>query len=465
MPKFIPSPKEDPMRTLCRMVTEMGYEDLPIHVIDSAKRFLLDVMAVTIGGSSMEGIREVVGFVKEKGGKKESLIPFYGGRVPASEAAFAIGPMTRAMDFGPVHERGGVHCSEYVFPPLLAATGLKGKVSGKEFIAAFALGEEILLRIGLAYNVVGGAIKFGRYVGNPIFGCVAAVGKLIGLEQDELENAQGIALQMTQPHMQLMYHPATLMVRVHHGFIGQDAINACLLAKRGITGPRQGVLDEKMGFLGFARWETKPEEFTRGLGEEWEMTQPMMKPYTGCKVTHSSIYGIIDQMKQWKFKPEDVASIEIEGQLAFVSEPREQKWNPQTIPDCQFSLPFTVATAVYDGDVFMNSFTPEAMKRKKVRELMKRISAKENPDLPFWAAKVNTTLVNGEKHSKEYIYIKGHPKNPLTEEDLVNKFRKCVDYSAYKISKSAADSVMNSLLHLEKVDDVAKAILLPLTPR
>src|SRR4030067_1828566 len=111
--------KQDPLSTLCRMTKEISYEDLSSSVVSSAKRLLLDVMAITIGGSAMEGIRKVVEFVKEKGGKAESLIPFYGSRVPASEAGFAIGPMSRAMDYGPVHQES-LHSTGYVFPPFLA---------------------------------------------------------------------------------------------------------------------------------------------------------------------------------------------------------------------------------------------------------------------------------------------------------------------------------------------------------
>ena len=69
-------------------------------------------------------------------------------------------------------------------------------------------------------------------------GSVAAAGKLLGLSLNELENAEGIAHEMIQPYDLLMYVPATLIVRVHHGFVCQDAINACLLVRRGITGSR-----------------------------------------------------------------------------------------------------------------------------------------------------------------------------------------------------------------------------------
>jgi 2-methylcitrate dehydratase PrpD len=106
------------------MVIETKYEDFPDSVVTRAKHSILDTMAVIVGGSSMDGIPAVVDLVKEKEGKQESVIPFYGGRVPASEAGLAIGPMARAMDCGEVHEEAG-HNSEYILPVMLAAMGLK----------------------------------------------------------------------------------------------------------------------------------------------------------------------------------------------------------------------------------------------------------------------------------------------------------------------------------------------------
>ena len=122
-------------------------------------------------------------------------------------------------------------------------------------------------------------------------------------------------------------------------------------------------------------------------------------------------------------------------------------------------------TAAYDKEVFLSSYTPQARARKAVRDLMIRISAKEDPSLPVWAARVNTTLNDGRKYSKEYICVKGHPQNPFTEQELIDKFKKCVPYSAYKLSDRVVDSLIKTLLSLEKVDDVVSALLLPLTPK
>ena len=106
-----------------------------------------------------------------------------------------------------------------------------------------------------------------------------------------------------------------------------------------------------------------------------------------------------------------------------------------------------------------------SLPRKDVRDLMTRISGKEDPNLPTRAARVSTTLKDGRKFSKEYSIVKGHPENPFTEEELVNKFKGCVPYSAYKLSDGVVDSLIKALLNLEEVDDVVHDLLLPLTPK
>lgn len=465
--KFIPVGQEDPIITFCRMVIDTKYEDLPSHVVNRAKQSILDITGVIIGGSAMEGIPPVVDLVKDKGGKPESVIPFYGGKVPASEAALAIGPMSRAMDFAEIHPEA-FHCTEHTVPALLAATGLKDKVTGKEFITAFVLGQEVMLRIGIAFKP-SKAWTFGMTTGHYIFGSIAAVGKLIGLSQEELENAEGIGRGMTQPHDTAMLNPCTLMLKVHQGFIAQDAINACLLARRGITGPRREVLVGPKGYLSFPKWETEPSGLTKGLGEEWEMLNVVMKPYIGCLSAHTSMHGIIEQMGEYNFGVEDIAAIETAQPPAswrLACTPWEEKMNPQTGYEYQFSLPYLVATAAYDKDVFLTSFTPEAVARQGVRELMTRISAKEDTGLPPWATKLTTTLKDGRKYSKEYFSadVKGSPQNPFTEQELIAKFKRSIPYSAYKLSDTTVDSLIETILNLEKVDDVVSAIITPVTP-
>ena len=283
------------MDALCEFIVETKYEDLAAQLIAFADRHILDTMGAIIGGSSMESIFPIVDFVKEQQGKAESYIPVYGGKIPASMCAFVLGPMARVTDLGDAHTEAG-HSAEYTLPALLAATGLKKRVSGEELLISFIVGQEVLIRIGKAYKCVSYEQSAGSQGGHYIFGPVAAVGKLLGLNKKEMLSAFGMAKCMTQPYDMSMYSPANIMISLHHGFIAQDAINICLLAKKGLQTHTTRVLTGDGGFYSlFSRPgnEIDVSEITSNLGKEWEMTKVMFKPYPACNCTHTSIQGFL----------------------------------------------------------------------------------------------------------------------------------------------------------------------------
>ena len=115
-----------------------------------------------------------------------------------------------------------------------------------------------------------------------------------------------------------------------------------------------------------ARWKTHPELLTDGLGVKWEQLNILRKSYTACHCTHTAADGIIAQMAENQFAPKDIENIHIEESTINYSVavvPKDLKWNPQTIPECQFSLPYIVAMAAYEGDIFLDAYTPEARRR------------------------------------------------------------------------------------------------------
>lgn len=457
---------EKPTSALCKMVIDTRYEDLPGEVVTYTKNVILDVLGITIGGSSQDGIPAVVDLAREQGGNEQCLLPFYGGKIPASMAAFAVGPMTRALDMGDVHTMAG-HCSEYLFPAMLAAAGLKDSVTGKEFITAYVVGSEVLIRIGEASRALT-LIEMGiEHGGHYIFGAVSAVGKLLGLSLEQLQNAMGLAKAMTQPHDILMYSEACHVPRVHHGFVCQDAVNVCLLAQKGITGPHEVLLGPR-GYLNLHdKAGSDPEKLTAGLGKDWRVTGTEMKPYASCKCTHTAISGIITILEENKLTVEEIKQIDLEeGSLncGSVVYPKAEKWNPVTVAECQFSLPYAVATAALDKNVGVGSYTEDLRTRKRVRELMTRIAATEDKALPRWACRISVELKDGRKLAKEVLHVKGSVQKPFTKEDLIEKFKSMIPFSAYPLRDATVDALIASVLGFEKIDDVIKTIVLPLTP-
>jgi 2-methylcitrate dehydratase PrpD len=260
-----------------------------------------------------------------------------------------------------------------------------------------------------------------------------------------------------------LYSFPSRMVAFHHGFICQDAINACLLAGRGITGPHQVVLAAPQGYLGTVNWETDPDALLSGLGERWEMLNVRSKLYPAVIISQGPIFCTVDLMKTEKIQADDIASLEI-VRSSYPQRTKGVEWNPQTVPECQFSLPFAVASAAYDGGLFLESYYPEARQRRNVRELMAKISFKMKPGLPGTAGGIIIKLRDGKEYSRECLYPKGHPSNPLTDQELVEKLKKCARFSACKLSPQVVNRLADKLLDLEQVEDVEKELLAPLTP-
>jgi len=455
---------------LCKFMVDTKYEDISLEEVNYAKTWIMDTMAITIGGSGQEGIPEIVRMVRKQGGKRESLIPFYGGRVPAPMAAFAIGPMTRALDMGDISPGG--HNSEYVFPALLAATGLKRKVTGKEFITAFIVGTEVLNRIGSAHLLPmpmdrGMAIQGGHY----IFGATAGVANLLGLNLEQTMNAMGIVRAMTQPWDMQMYQEATLVVRVHHGFVAQDAINACLLAKAGITGPHNIMLGPRGYLQAFSSWETNPGLLTNGLGKTWTVTS--FKLYMGCYCAHSAVGAVLDLVKVHNIDPKNITAIRIDTSpinWMMTGQP-EDKWNPQTVFECQFSMPYMVATAVITRRVFIDSYSEKARVRQDVRNLMKKIEITPKDELMrlepprmLFASRPTIVLKDGREYTKEALFPRGTPDNPMSKDEFLTKFRRCAAFSACKLSDAVVDQLIDKFTHLESVKDIVAEIIEPITP-
>jgi len=208
----------DIMFDLVKHVVHTKYEDLTDEAIDYAKKSILDMIGVCIAGSTAEGCKEIVDLVKEWGGKEESTIWIFGGKVPATLAGLVIGTMARARDFGDVRDGGGGHISEYVFPPLFPVAERQRQVSGKDFITALALAQDLGLRIVFSMPHID--LARTRIGGFPhvMFGITAGVARLAGLDEDTMMNAMGIAYARGGGDKQAVKDGA-LTMRVQHGFL------------------------------------------------------------------------------------------------------------------------------------------------------------------------------------------------------------------------------------------------------
>lgn len=455
-------PAVEPMEELAQFIVETDYEDLPPEVVEYIKKLFLDTLGITIGGSSQKVIPEIVGLVKSWGGAEQSTILVYGGKVPAPNAAFAIGPMTRALDMGDTHPQA-CHISEYVVPALLPAAELRGGVSGKEFITAYALAAELGGRIGNACHCSDAACAAGRHPQLGHFEATTAVGKLFGIDKATMQNALGIAFHLINARDEQMYVERNLMVRVHHAFTCRDAINAVLLAQRGVTGAHQIFTGQKGLFAVDYVWESEYEPLTKGLGTTWELLKDNIKLYASLYGNHSPISGAMDLIKGNNIDIADIAEIRVELDPANKragGEPAEVAWNPQTMVEAQFSTPFAISTAIIKEKIFIDDYTPGELHNRDVRALMPKVKCTVNETLAAFESIVTIRLNNGTEYIKRTAIeeIKGGFLNPLTWDEIVDKFRMMPPFSAAEMPQRNIDQLIEKCKGLEALNDMSDII-------
>lgn len=453
----------EPMEALSSFIANAKYEELPPEVVDHVKKLVLDTIGITIAGSSQETIPQIVDLVKSWGGVKQSTIPLYGGKVPAQNAAFAIGPMTRALDMGDTHPQAA-HVSEYIFPAMLPTSEMRGNVTGKEFITAYAVAEEVGCRIGNACKSMGSeAHLHGRH---PQFGTLeatAAVSRLLGLDVDITRNALGIAFHLRTAIDKQMYTEANLMVRAHHAFVCQNAINSVLLAQRGVTGAHKVFTGEYGMFVVHYPWQPDPEALTDGLGRDWEMLHMAIKLFASCRCNHTPISAALALVEDNNIRTADIAKINVEldtGCHITVCEPHDKCWGPKTMVEAQFSMPYAVATALVKGKVYVDDYTPEELHNKDVRLLIPLVECSPKDGLTPFETATTISLKDGTVHTKRVTIeeVKGAFLNPVSWDELIQKFNLSLPMGAVEIPQTNVDQLIEMCRSLEKVNDMNEII-------
>ncbi|MFH0914795.1 MAG: MmgE/PrpD family protein [Chloroflexota bacterium] len=449
---------------MVRHVLKTRYGDLPQNVVERTKGAIIDTLGIAIAGSPAPGCPELVGLVKDWGGKPESTILAYGGKVPAPEAALANSTMARALDFADVHEGGdgkgvGGFLSATIIPASFAvAEYSKKSVTGKDFILATTLGSDLSCRLRMAMTPHGWLAE----TFNPL-GTAAAAGKLLGFDEEKMINGMGIAYAQCAGNMQA-HTDGALTIRLQQGLAGRAGVFAAILAERGFTGAKN-VLQGVYGLYPlYCRDEYDPAMVTDKLGEVFEVVNISGKPYPCCRQAHGAIYGTLEILREHGLKPGEVAEVTVTvGTTAYkrVAD-GEQKYKPRSVVDAQFSLPYTVATALLKGDVFIADFTEEAIKNQQTLGFARRVKVRLDPELDKLSEippnSVEITTRDGKRYSKYVEYVKGHPKNPMSMAEYIDKFRKCVPFSAKPIPEGNVMKVIEMAERLEEVADVTEIV-------
>ena len=447
----------DVMNSFVRNFLKTNFNSLPDETVVSAKRAILDTIGVMIAGSSDRGCQLLVEAIREWGGPAEATIAIFGEKVPANLAALTNGTMARALEIADVYDGFPLHPSSSIVPVALSLAERQGGITGKDLIRAVAIGHDMLIRMALATKV--GPIQSGRYNLFKIFPPTGVAGFLLGLDEEQMSNAMGIAFtQMVADGQSALDGAMTHYLQ--QGIVAQSAIESALLAQKGITGGRN-ILQGRYGLYNSYEPDPNLEELTRDLGKVFLGGEISIKLYSSCRATHEAIDLALDILENEKIIPDQIEQITVKvNEPVFNLTCLNRKPNPQTSVEAQFSLPYCVAAALIKGDVFVDELSEKTIKDPAITALAERVRPIIDNDcqteLVVGSTVMEIKLADGRKFSNRTNYPRGNPKNPLSLDHCLSKFTKSVSFSLRPLPEENINKIKSLLVELEGISDVGQ---------
>jgi len=436
-------------RELVGFLHWLDARSLPPEVLDRAQYFLLDYLSVTIRGSCEESAHTVQRMVQRVGANGCSTVIGTHIRTIPGLAALANGAAAHGIEQDDTHSGGSIHLGATMYSVALALAETMPAATIENLLAAVVAGFEASARIAMAVQPKEHyALGFHPTQTCGVFGAAITAAKLLGLTADQTLAAVGIAGSMAAGSMEFLAEGAWTK-RIHPGLAAQNGIQAAMLAAEGFVGPSH-ILEGRDGFLhGYSR-NSVPERLTADLGKSFEILHTAVKPHACCRYMQGPIDAILALMREQHLDAGQIQRIEIailEAGWGIVAEPRDKKYNPVSVVDAQFSMPFGAAVAVVDGAAGLDQFSLEKINSAEVRRFLPKIALVKDPAIEQtfpkeWPARVAIELRNGQRHEKFVRYPKGDPENPLTWEEMTAKFHVL---AGSVLSRSRCDEIIEAL--------------------
>jgi 2-methylcitrate dehydratase PrpD len=405
----------------------MRFKDLSEEVIDCAKYRFLDFISVACRGSKENPSRAIYRFVKEMN-KGRGVIVGTREKAPYLYSALANGTSSHAIEMDDVDNEASLHPGVVVFPSALATAEMAG-ASGKSFILAVVLGYEVMVRLGRALGPENSYKRGFHPTGTcGTFGSSVASSKILGLREEEILHAIGISGSQAAGSMEYLAQGAWTKP-FHAGWAAHSGMVAALLSGKGFKGPGS-ILEGRDGFLHAYSNGADPSKVLEGIGSGFQILRTSVKLHACCRYMHPPIDAVLKIVNENNLRPEQVKKVKLgilRAGASLIAEPIESKYNPQSVVDAQFSMPFGAAAALLYGKAGLKEFQPSVIRSQPVREMMRKVECVVDPELEKtfprqWRAAAEILTEGERSYSTTVEYPKGDPENPLSWEEMIERF-------------------------------------------
>ena len=462
---------------LSEYAVKLRYEDIPPEVVERAKMIMLQTIGVTLATKDTAISKKIRRMAVEANGGEGGPTTLWatGEKLAAVNAALALGTLSDALDWEDCSWTG--HPAAGIIPCAWLAAEEKHK-SGKDLITAIVAGYEVYQRIAMSVQPSDERWKTKGWglTSWQIFGCILPVVKLYGLDATQINQAIGVGCESST--LPTAYHATTMSDFYHyeHGYRARDGFLISKSVEKGIhnqldalDAPRcyTGVIcgDDSVNGSGDTTVNSGEADLswlTKDLGSRYLIMETLLKHWPANMWVQTTAEIISGLSAEHGFGAEDVEEIVVDPPV------RERMWAPDegftSVTHAQFSIPYVVASMLYDPKPGAQWYTPEKMKDPKIIALAKRVkSGPSEPDSPLTGFKqfrqgsypmktVTVTLKDGRTCQGKMDCHPGHPANMMSRDAFADRFR---IQAAPTLQGERLEKALDTLCKIEDVDDVA----------
>ena len=432
---------------LGRFIAETRYEDLPSSIVKTVKMRVLDLLGAALAGFQLGLYRPLLEIL---GGRAEATVWGEGIKYPLQSATLLNSFMAHSSAFEDGSRYTGGHPSSVVIPSAFSLGEVKGS-DGKEIILSVALGYDVFLRMGRAIypsTVVRG------FQSTAVLGSVAssaACAKLLKLDREGCKNALAIASNLGTGLKEALKAPESQPIQV--GRSCEGGLLAALYAAKGAKGC-DTILEN--GFLKAYADKADDKAILSDLGKRFRIEETYVKIHGGCRGNHAPIDVVQDLVRKHRISFEEIKEIRVKVDSVTMA---ADILDPQNGKQAQFSIPFSIAVALIEGNASIYQYTDGKLNDPRIRSMMAKITVDVDKDLDRdfpdkRGARGEIVLTNGERLSSSIDMARGEPEFPLSSEEIEEKFFLLTK----EILGRRAEEICGQVKNLEKLKDISEFV-------
>jgi 2-methylcitrate dehydratase PrpD len=432
-------------RTLARFVVQSDLSAIPAAVRHEATRSFLNWLGCAAGGCRHEAVEKACSVRSTVAGTPQATLIGRNASADVLTASFINGIAAHVLDFDDGQPRNTNLNPSGAVAPAPLALGERLKSPGKDVLHAFILGLEVECRIANAVYVKDNTRWFTNST-TGVFGAAAAASKVLQLDEQRTAWALGIAATQASGLREMF---GTMCKSFSVGRAAESGLLAALLAREGFTSSDKAI-EAPRGFAQVFLPGSDPNPIVEGLGETYEVSYNIYKPFACGIVLHAAIDACVQVREEHRFEIDQIDKVTL--RVHPVVTEITGKRAPQSGLETKFSVYHCAAVALIDGAAGEKQFSDERARNTAVVGLRDRVEAVPDPDLRRDQAHVLVRLRDGRQCEKRIEHAIGTLNNPLTDRALEAKFEALAEDV---LSPAATRKAIDLCWDLERLGDIS----------